>query len=61
MKSFWALRVQLVLLIAILLGVMVFGTGLFLSQQAEDALIREKTEKMEKKASRNRWLSTITR
>jgi two-component system sensor histidine kinase AtoS len=46
MKSFWTLRLQLVLLIAILLGVMVFGTGLFLSLQAEAALIREKTEKI---------------
>ncbi len=46
MKSFWTLRLQLVLLIAILLGVMVFGTGLFLSLQAESALIREKTEKI---------------
>jgi hypothetical protein len=40
MKSFFTLRLQLILLVAILLAVMTLGAGLFLTQQPQDALIQ---------------------
>ncbi|MEI6309581.1 MAG: ATP-binding protein [bacterium] len=46
MKSFFTLRLQLVLLVAVLFAVMTVGAGTFLIQQAQDALIQEKSDKV---------------
>jgi len=46
MKAFFTLRLQLFLLVAVLFAVMTVGAGTFLTQQAQDALIQEKSEKV---------------
>ncbi|MEI6309989.1 MAG: ATP-binding protein [bacterium] len=46
MKAFFTLRLQLVLLVAVLFAVMTVGAGTFLTQQAQDALIQEKSDKV---------------
>jgi len=46
MRSFFTLRVQLILLIGVLIIVMIVGAGIFLTNQAQNALIQEKVDKV---------------